>query len=115
VNDKRWESVVRPSELERSPRWAASADSPPLAPRAAVRSARQLVDALFTAGEKWDLGRLSLQQIIGVRDSWIYLVEFGEHPTHVEGMGSFIGETMTVVVLMDGTAIRPIGYPLKKH
>ena len=40
VNDRRWESVVRAADLDKSPRWPPSADNPPLAPRAAIRSAR---------------------------------------------------------------------------
>jgi hypothetical protein len=114
VNQRRWESVIRAADLEKSPRWVASADSPPLAPRAAVRAARHVLDAIFTAGEGWDFSRMSLQQMMGIPDRWVYLVDFGERPPPPKGIGSFIGDTMTIVVLMDGTAIRPTGHPLEK-
>lgn len=116
VNDRRWESVVRAADLGKSPRWPASADSPPLAPRAAVRSARLVLDKVFTRGEEWDLGRVSLQEVRGVPNSWIYLVDFVQRPPSPRGgtLGSFIGDQMTVVVLMDGTAITPTSHPVKK-
>lgn len=116
VNDRRWESVVRAADLERSPRWPAAADSPPLAPRAAVRSARAVLEKIFTRGEEWDLSRVSLQEVRGVPSSWIYLVDFVERPPSPRPgtIGSFIGEQMTVVVLMNGTAITPTSRPAKK-
>lgn len=118
VNDTRWESIIPAADLATSPRWPPGADSPPLAPRAAVRSARLLLDTIFTAGEKWELNCVSLQQIHRVPDSWVYPIDFGERPPLPEGgpgtLGSFMGEQMTVVVLMDGTALRPSGHPLKR-
>jgi hypothetical protein len=113
VNDSRWDAVVRAADVDKSPRWRNSDDSPPLAPRAAVRSARRLLGTLFTHGEQWDLSRVSLQVIAGTEDSWLYLVDFGERPPLPSGIGSFVGETMTIVVLMDGSAVVPTSHRLR--
>jgi hypothetical protein len=59
---------------------------------------------------------VSLQEVRGVPNSWIYLVDFGERPPSPRSgtIGSFIGAQMTVVVLMDGSAITPISHPAKR-
>jgi hypothetical protein len=120
VNGLRWDFVVRAADLDKSPAWAESADSPPLAPRAAVRSARVLLNKLFNADADWEFSRVTLQIIAATGQRWVYLVDFDERPplppANARGatLGSFIGERMTVVVLMDGTAIVPTSHTLNR-
>jgi hypothetical protein len=107
---QRWDFNVRGQDVEKGPRWRETDDAPPLPPRTAVRSARGLLSRLFTDGPDWELGRVSLQQVAGTRDAWLYLVEFSS-PLKVRPgalAGSAVREHMTVVVMMDGTAITPV-------
>jgi hypothetical protein len=107
---QRWTFAVGGPALERSPRWREADDAPPLAARAAIRSARAMLGALVKAGGAWELGRVSLQPIAGGRDAWVYLVDFAS-PLRLRagaGAGSALREQMTLVVLMDGTAVTPV-------
>ena len=106
---QRWDFAVRGQDVENALRWRETDDAPPLAPRAAVRSSRVMLSKLVKEGPDWELGRVSLQQIAGTTDVWVYLVEFTS-PVHLRAgavVGSGLREQLTVVVMMNGTAVTP--------
>src|SRR5438105_4791456 len=72
-----WEYVLSGRDFDRSPRWRTTDDAPPLAPRAAVRSARAFIGGMKCGQpDEWELHRVSLQPIAGEPDVWVYIVEF---------------------------------------
>jgi hypothetical protein len=100
----RWDFVVSRDDIERSPRWADSDDSPPLAPRPAMRSARLMLAGLVPNADQWRTGSVNLQQVL-FADTWIYIVEFRQ-PSKSPAGG--VVTPMRVVVLMNGRAIIPV-------
>jgi hypothetical protein len=104
-----WEFVVGGRYLERSPRWPAGTDSPPLAPRAAVRSARSLLHLMSCKdAETWEVVEVALRRLGGEGDVWVYLVRFQEPLRVAKGsVGVTAARVLDVPVLLDGTALRP--------
>jgi hypothetical protein len=116
VEGTRWESVVRWVDVFESPRWQASEDNPPLSPRAAVRSARSVLLNMVERAEDWALVRVSLQSIADRADLWIYVVEFSEARPDLSNQSggvirSALGSPLSMVVMMDGTAVTPVRRP----
>jgi hypothetical protein len=117
VDGMRWAFAVCAVDVDRSPRWDDSEDAPPLPPRAAVRSARELLRKYVERADDWELAKVSVQPIAGRSDVWVYLVDFNkplpplpDHPG--EGVaGSILRSAVSVVVMMDGTAITPQRQP----
>ena len=110
-----WKFVVRERDVERIP-WHDTDAAPPLAPRAAVRSARELLRRMGCRGaDAWELHQIALQPIAGVRDAWVYLVEFTEPRPRpkANSVVSVLPRVATVVVLLDGTAVTPSAYPVQ--
>ena len=106
---ERWDFAVRGRDVEKAPPWRDIDDAPPLPPRAAVRSARLMLSKLVKHGSSWELGKVSLQPIAGAAGVWVYLVEFTS-PVQVRAgamVGSSLRQQLTVVVMMNGTAISP--------
>lgn len=104
-----WEFVVRSRDTAQGPRWTAEADAPPLAPRAAIRAARSLLDRMScrdAAG--WEVASVALRPLGGGPDAWVYVVTLVEPvPAAKEPAGSTLRRTVEVPVLLDGTALTP--------
>lgn len=108
---EKWEFRVARPDLAQAPAWRATDDAPPLPPRAAIRSARSMLQRLLASAPKWEVHRVSLQPMASVPDSWVYLVEFTSPllPPLAPGVvGSHIGSQVTLVVLMNGKAVAPV-------
>jgi hypothetical protein len=104
----RWEFVIPSGQLDTAPLWHDSEEHPPLAPRAAVQSARQMLSAIVDRADEWELAEVTLHQI-GQTGLWVYKVKFLSPLPNVTGtIGSALRSQMDVIVLLDGTAIRPV-------
>ena len=103
----RWDFVVSRDDLESSPHWPDTDDSPPIAPRTALRSARLMLARLVSNADQWHIRSVNLQQILSA-DTWIYIVEFYPPPRSPAGG---VVTPMRVVVLMNGRAITPVRSP----
>ena len=70
------EFVVNRSDLLSAPRWATADDAPPLAPRAAVRAALELLPKVLPAEDlnHWSVRLITLQLLVQ-SDTWVYIVE----------------------------------------
>ena len=118
VDGLRWDSVVGRQHLEASPRWREDEESPPLAPRAAVRAARATLQQIHfpqSGSGTWKVHRVTLTQL-AVVDAWIYVVEFLPLPKPPPaGASGVIAGPVTslvqIVVLMNGRAIVPVPHP----
>lgn len=69
---------------------------------------------LLASAPKWEVHRVSLQPMASVPGAWVYLVEFTSPslPPPAPGIvGSQIGSSVTLVVLMNGSAVAPVRTP----
>lgn len=116
VAGARWDFEVRGADLENSPAWQESDDSPPLAPRAAARAARELLRKLVERADDWEQDGISLREVKWRPGAWVYLVRFLTPlpPTKPATVGSILRGELSMVVLMDGTAVVPHRQPLER-
>jgi hypothetical protein len=103
VLGQRWDFTVLRRDLERTPLWADSDETPPLAPRRAIAVARSELERLVPAADAWRLSNVQLRPVHGP-GRWIYLVGFDEP---APGPMGGIGQTLEIVVLMNGVAVQP--------
>ncbi len=105
---KRYDFTVTHAQVQATPDWPEDADYPPLSPRKALARARaDLVTFLPDAG-KWMHPKITLTAV-GAPHKWMYIVQFeGPLPP---GVIDGPVDLMRVLVLMDGTAIRPVITP----
>lgn len=110
VEGQAWEYVIREHDFGKSPRWREADDTPPLTPRAALRSARAFLGRMeCSQPDAWELHQISLRPIAGERDVWVYIVELVQ-PLRVPkdaAIGTSFRREVPVVVLLDGTAVAP--------
>jgi hypothetical protein len=105
LDGQRFEFVVPPDTVRQFP-WVESADAPPLAPRAAIRSAERLLPQLVPGADEWTLREVQLQPVFGSGHGWVYLITFVKSPPpNVMWDGPL--PSLRLVVLMDGTAVVP--------
>lgn len=101
-NGRMYEFFVWSDHLEKTPSWPEAADSPPLSPRRAIGSARADLALFLPSAANWDMENVALAPLSG--QHWMYLVKFAPHQTNYNGPE----QAVTVIVLMDGTAIKPV-------
>ena len=94
-------------DIQRMPTWPLDAAYPPFSARKAQMLARKQMDKLVSDGKEWPLERICLQDM-GDNLHWIYVVEFGLPPSKSGGLHRTIEVTFRIVVLMDGTVIKPV-------
>ena len=108
---KSYSVVVSKESLSAMPKWLNSADSPPVPPRAAIRSAGALADRLI--GERSEYQRylegITLKPIEG---GWVWVVRFDWISMR---SASGIPDHLIVVIPMDGKPINPKVSPLAKE
>ena len=102
---KKYQFSFTHAELEQTPPWPSSVESPPLAPRVAIKIAQSYLSQLIPDGAQWRLKEVRLLPI-GGGDKWIYVVGFlGPLPAGVaDGMVPEIG----IVVMMSGVPVKPV-------
>ena len=116
LDGQKLEFVVNRTDLLSAPRWATADDAPPLAPRAAVRAALELLPKVLPAEDlnHWSVRLISLQSLVQ-SDTWVYIVELER--AHVCAAGAVCSgmegpaTTLRMVVLMSGRAIAPTVTP----
>lgn len=108
VDGMKYTFVVSRQDAADSPRWDDPEENPPLAPRAAIRSAKALMSSLRSDGSAWQVQAVHLNPIL-LPGVWIYLVEFHDAPPAAPGAGIVGGpaKSMRIVVLMNGSAVIP--------
>ncbi len=89
-------------------RW----NTPPLSPGRARELAYTQLQQTADDAKQWDLREIALVDT-GDHSHWIYVVRFTFHiPKDVEYIGA--AQFFNIVVLMDGTAIKPKVVPFAK-
>ncbi len=108
IQTNRYDFIVADGTLAKTPVWKEASDSPPLAPRKALRLARARLGHLISDAKDWTLDSIRLEEL---RDGhWIYLVAFeAPLPFGPNGIRMLEGipTIMTIPVMMDGVAIQP--------
>jgi hypothetical protein len=95
-------SAIR-NEIRKTPRWAFTAEHPPLSPRKAEQLAAAKLAGLVKQPGRWILNNIDLKNT-GDGDHWIYDVCFTEGwPEFSSGVLPF--PTLHFLVLMDGTVV----------
>ena len=104
-----WAFVLRGGDVDRSPRWLDTSDAPPLAPRAAVRSARSLLGRMSCSdADGWEVAAVAMRPVGGAGDVWISIVTFQEPLRPPKGsVGAMLPRVLEIPVLMDGTVLMP--------
>ena len=100
---KKYEFHIPDQDLQKTPAWPATQESPPLSPRRAIDIASKQLAALLPNGKDWRLYSVTLRPM---DDRWIYLVDFLE-PVRRDNAAQQLSSSFQVVVLMNGVAITP--------
>jgi hypothetical protein len=98
-----WVTISR-NALEKSPSWSEDSDNPPLAAKKAIKLANEMRDTLVndTKDYKWIIRDVSL--VPDGDGKWYWLVNY---EARFPFMASGVPPNLRLVVLMDGTVIRP--------
>jgi hypothetical protein len=98
---KRYDFEVTHAQVMASPDWADDAENPPLAARKALELAHAELATLLPDAAQWKNSSITLQPLVSAR-KWVYLLEF-----HHASVGDGPVDSMRLVVLMDGTVVKP--------
>ncbi len=111
---KQYDVSVTTEALERSPQWKTGNENPPLSAMKAIALAAGLKESLVKDDEdsKWYLMSANLTPA-AVEGKWFWLVEY--EAVFQKGGSSGPRDNLRLVVLMDGTVIKPVvkDYPAK--
>jgi hypothetical protein len=103
IDGKDYRSNLTGKMLDGTPRWPASKDAPPLAPRPAVRAALAELSRVVGEVKGWKLESIRLSRpadFAPFEDGWVYEVQFNGPP--VPGPRKNV---VTVAVLLNGRAV----------
>jgi hypothetical protein len=104
----RYDFRITPERLAKTPAWLEDEPNPPLPARRAQAIAVAYLGRLFANAADWGRGTIAL---VGVRDRWVYVIEFTEPPP--EGCADCLSTPFRVVVMMDGVAVAAAISPWK--
>jgi len=101
---KQYICKITGSHLAKSPKWSDDAENPPLAAKKAIDLATKMKDSLVKDGKqyKWELDSLELRQTPFSRWLWV-----AKYQARFQGMSTGIPHELDIVVMMDGTVIKP--------
>lgn len=103
---KRYISTVTWKEIEASPKWAPEEENPPLSARKVIKLATKVKDSLVKDDRhyRWQLDSAELHHWGG--DYWYWVTTY---QAYFKGPGAWSGPPilLRLVVLMDGTAVKP--------
>ena len=101
---KQFASRVTDEALAKAPIWSGDAGAPPLEPRRAQEIAFEQLSKSVENPKQWDLHEIGLVDT-GDHLHWIYVLHYTRH--YPEEVAVFGGEYFDIVVLMDGTPVKP--------
>ena len=98
--------VVTQEGLEKVPKWPQTDEWPPLSPKKAIQAAKGVMRGLVegVGVEDWSSEKITLRRA-GSVGNWVYVIAMASvfPPSVVVGQA----QSIEVVVLLDGTAIKP--------
>jgi hypothetical protein len=102
---KRYAVVVTQAALDKAPAWKAEADDPPLPARKAMKLAGATKDRLVQDTKDWVWRQASAALEESTDGRWYWLVSYEARPR--DGLLSGVAPYLRLVVLMDGTVVKP--------
>jgi hypothetical protein len=99
-----YEFTALKADLVKTPVWPVGTEHPPLSPRRAEEIARRQLQQLVPGGADWRLEGITLSPL-GDDLHWVYGVEFS--PPRRPDVAVFMGDYMRLLVLFDGSVIKP--------
>jgi hypothetical protein len=100
---KQYAVTISREALENSPAWKDDVDNPPLSARKAIKLAEELKNALVKDSKEYKWKLVSAELHPG--DKWFWLINY--EAKFQLGDSSGIPNNLRLVVLMDGTVIKP--------
>lgn len=99
--------TITEEALKNAPAWKEDAENPPVSPRSALKLATEVKDKVASDNKdwKWQFESASLKHLEG--DRWYWLVSFEARPKGDVSIAG-VAPNLRLVVLMDGTAIKPV-------
>jgi hypothetical protein len=104
IDGKSFSSKAPPDVLAKTPVWPPETEQPPLSPRRAQHLASEQLQNLVRNTKEWQLLVIALKDT-GDHLHWYYLLAFIRMPP--PGVAAIGGDFLDIVVLMDGTVIKP--------
>jgi hypothetical protein len=109
---KQYVVTISVAALEKSPAWRDDAENPPLSARKAIKLANEMKDRVVKDSDdhKWTFKDAALHPAVDGKWYWLVYYEFEQQqPSN----GVIIGSSghpafLRLVVLMDGTVIKPV-------
>src|SRR5688572_18613302 len=99
-----WSFMVQTPQQGKPVPWEETTDAPPLAPRAAIRSARSLLNRMACKDtDAWEVDQVALRPVPGERQIWFYVVRLVSPLRPKAAVGSVLRRSIEIPVLMDGT------------
>jgi hypothetical protein len=104
ANGQSYQFTATKAEFAKTPVWPVGTEHPPLAPRRAEEIARRQLQQLVPSGADWRLEGITVFPL-GDDLHWVYSVEFS--PPLRPDVAVFMGDYMRLLVLFDGSVIKP--------
>jgi len=104
ADEKQFSSRITDEALAKAPVWSPDVGAPPLTAGRAQQIAFKQLSQSVTDPKQWDLHEIGLVDT-GDHFHWIYVVHYVRH--YPAEMAVFGAEFFDIVVLMDGTVIKP--------
>lgn len=103
---KTYKSSVDPRVVFNTPPWNDEEESPPVSPRQAIKLAGKMCESVATAPDGWKWKAMNLNLFVGERYTY-WSVMYQAVPIKPKG-GPVEFHEITLIVLMDGTVIKPV-------
>lgn len=105
MRGKMFNSVVHDDAVAKTPSWNPRSSPPPVSMADAIKRCEAYLSKLVPNAKDWTLGTVSLERRYPYpANKWIYKIAFSPPDAEIQ-KGAF--ERIWLVVLMDGTLIKP--------
>lgn len=103
---KTYKSHVAKEVADKTPRWSNREENPPVSPREALKLADKMLRSIAKAPKGWKWQAMHLNMLLG-ENPCLWFVTYQGVPVEPEGVSSIPYHEITLIVLMDGTVIKP--------
>jgi hypothetical protein len=93
--------------IRKSPAWDQETESPPVSPKKAIKLAEKMRKSVLKAPDDWEWHTMDLHLFL-LGDDCVWHVTFQAMPIEREAGLISPHEEITLIVLMDGTVIKPV-------
>jgi len=95
--------------FSKTPEWDSErTDIPPISPRKAIRLARRMRDSVVTEEDGWEWHTTALLLFIANKNCAYHVTFQAINPSRLEAGLRPLYQEVTLIVMMDGTVIKPV-------